>query len=97
VEVDGQRHVPAALPPGKSQYPLYRRLDGPQSRSGRVRKISSPPEFKPRTVQGVENRYTNYAIHDYIMQTPTEGPVQTPIQYKLRALSLWVKAAEPKG
>jgi len=31
------------------------------------------------------------------MQTPTEGPVQTPIQYKLRALSLWVKAAEPKG
>ena len=23
-----QRHVPAALPPGKTQYPLYRRLDG---------------------------------------------------------------------
>jgi hypothetical protein len=24
--VDGQRHAPAALPPGKTRYPLYRRL-----------------------------------------------------------------------
>jgi hypothetical protein len=30
------------LPPGKTRYPLYRRLDGPQGRSGRVRKISPP-------------------------------------------------------
>ena len=28
------------LPPGKTPYPLYRRLGGPQSRSGQVRKIS---------------------------------------------------------
>ena len=40
--VDGQRHVPAVLPPGKTRYPLYRRLGGPQGRSGRVRKISPP-------------------------------------------------------
>jgi hypothetical protein len=45
----GQRHAPAALPPGKTQYPLYRRLGGPQSRSGRVRKISPPQGFDPRT------------------------------------------------
>jgi hypothetical protein len=34
--VSGQRHAPAALyPRGKDRwYPLYRRLDGPQSRSG---------------------------------------------------------------
>jgi hypothetical protein len=38
----GQRHVPAALPMGKTRYPLYRRLGGPQGRSGRVRKISPP-------------------------------------------------------
>jgi hypothetical protein len=38
--VDGQRHAPAALPPGKSRYPLYRRLGGPQGRSGRVQKTS---------------------------------------------------------
>jgi len=28
------------LPPGKTRYPLYRRLGGPQGRSGQVRKIS---------------------------------------------------------
>jgi hypothetical protein len=31
------------LPPGKTRYPLYRRLDGPQGRSGQMQKISSPP------------------------------------------------------
>jgi len=49
--VGGQRHAPAALYPGKSLYPLYRRLGGSQSRSGRLRKISPPPAFDPRTVQ----------------------------------------------
>jgi len=29
--------------PGKTRYPLYRRLGGPQGRSGQVRKISPPP------------------------------------------------------
>ena len=40
--VGGQNHVPAALPQGKTRYPLYRRLGGPQGRSGQVRKISLP-------------------------------------------------------
>ena len=39
----GQRHSPAALPAGKTRYSWYRRLDGPQGRSGRVRKISPAP------------------------------------------------------
>ena len=30
--VDGQHHAPAALPPGMTQYPLYRTLGGPKSR-----------------------------------------------------------------
>ena len=38
--VGGQHHVPAALPPGKTRYALYRRLGRPQGRSGLVRKIS---------------------------------------------------------
>jgi hypothetical protein len=38
-----------SLPPGKTQCSLYRRLGGPQSRSGQVRKISPPPGFVPRT------------------------------------------------
>jgi len=54
--VGDQRHAPSALPPGKTRYPLYRRLGGPQSRSGRVRKISSPPAFEPRTVQPVASQ-----------------------------------------
>jgi hypothetical protein len=41
------------LPPGKTGYPLYRRLGGPQGQSGQVRKISPPPVFDPRTVQPV--------------------------------------------
>jgi hypothetical protein len=48
-------------PPGKTRYPLYRRLVGPQGRSGQVRKISPPPGFDPRTVQPVGSRYTDYA------------------------------------
>jgi hypothetical protein len=40
--VGGQHHAPAALPRGKSRYPLFKRLGWLQGRSGRVRKISSP-------------------------------------------------------
>ena len=48
-----------ALLPGKTRYPLYRRLGGPQSRSRRVRKISSTPGFDSRTVQLVASGYTD--------------------------------------
>jgi len=57
--VGGQRHAPAALPPGKTRYPLYRRLVGPPGWSGRMRKISPPPRFDPRTVQPAASRYTD--------------------------------------
>jgi len=42
MEVGSHRHAPAALPPGRTRYPLYRCLGGRRSRSGRVRKISPP-------------------------------------------------------
>jgi hypothetical protein len=32
--------------PGKTRYPLYRRLGGPQGRPGQVRKISSPTRIR---------------------------------------------------
>ena len=38
----GKRHARADLAPGKTRYPLYRRLGGPQGRSTQVRKISPP-------------------------------------------------------
>jgi hypothetical protein len=60
--VGGQRHAPAAFPPGKTRYPLFRRLGGPQGWSGRVRKISPPPGFDPLTAQPVASRYTDWAI-----------------------------------
>jgi hypothetical protein len=49
-----------SLPPGKARYPLYRRLGGPEGRSGQVRKISPPPGFDPRTVQPLASHYTDY-------------------------------------
>jgi len=57
--VGGQRHAPVALPPGKTRYPLYRRLGGPQRRSGRVRKFSPPLRLDPWTVQPVASRHTD--------------------------------------
>ena len=59
--VGAQRHAPAALTPRKTRYPLYRRLGGPQGRSGRVRKISPSPGFDPRTIQPGASRYTDYS------------------------------------
>jgi len=63
MEVGGQRHAPAALPPGKTQYPLYRRLGGPQSWSGQARKISPPPGFYPRNVQHVASNQLTIKNH----------------------------------
>ena len=36
-----------SLHPGKTRYPLYRRLGGPQDRSGQVRKISTHRDSNP--------------------------------------------------
>jgi hypothetical protein len=49
-------------PREKNQYPLYRRLGGPQGRSGLVRKISPPSGIDPRVFQPVASCYTDYAI-----------------------------------
>ena len=46
------------LPLGKTQYPLYRRLGGPQGRSERAENLAQPG-FDPRTVQPVVSRYTD--------------------------------------
>ena len=47
--------------PGKTRYPLYRRLGGSQGRSGQVRKISPTPRLDHRTVQPVASSYTDCA------------------------------------
>jgi hypothetical protein len=45
---------PGCLPPEETQYPLYRRLGGPQGWSGQVRKISPPSGFNPLTFQPIQ-------------------------------------------
>jgi len=49
------------LAQGKTRYPLYRSLRGPQGWSGQVWKISPPLGFDPRTVQFVASR--NHTWH----------------------------------
>jgi len=56
--VGGQHYALAALPSGKTRYPLYRRLGRPQGQSGRVWKLSPPPGFDPQTVQLIVSHYT---------------------------------------
>ena len=57
------------LPPGKTRYPFYSRLGGPQGWSGRAENLV-PAGIRPRTVQPVVGRYTDWATgltnYDYI-------------------------------
>jgi hypothetical protein len=64
-----------SLPPGKTRYQLYRRLDGPQGRSGQVRKLSPPPRFDPWTFEPVTSRYTDYSTW------PTNSRIDMPKIY----------------
>jgi hypothetical protein len=60
--VSGELYASAVLPPWETRYPLYRRLNRLQGLFKRVRKISHPQGFDPRTVQPVASRYTDWAI-----------------------------------
>jgi hypothetical protein len=61
VEVSGQLHAPAALPPGKSPwYQLDRRLGGPQRKYEHCeQKNLSPARIRTPAVQPVACRYTD--------------------------------------
>ena len=58
MRVGVQRHAPCALTPGKTRYPFYSGLGGPQGQPGRAWKISPPKRIRSRTVQRVDSRYT---------------------------------------
>jgi len=49
-----------SLPPGKTRYPMYRRLGGPQGGSGRAENLV-PTGIRFRTAQPVVSRYANWA------------------------------------
>ena len=94
--VGGQRHAPAALTPAKTRYPLYRRLDRPQGRSGRARKISPSPRFVLRAVQPVASRYTDWAIPTHIT-TAIWFPIFSPHIQKQEAWWLLSRTAETRS
>jgi hypothetical protein len=57
------RPLPGRFTPGRvTRYLFYRKLNWPQGRSGRVRKISPPPGFDPWTVQHLASYYIDWAI-----------------------------------
>jgi hypothetical protein len=65
MEVSGQFHAPAALPPRKDpQYLLFRRLGGPQSHSGRRKFQASARNWtlEPPIIHLIAQHYTNWAI-----------------------------------
>ena len=69
--VGSQCYALATLPPGKTQYPLRRRLGGPQDHSGWVWKVSPPLGLDPWTVQPLASRCTDYAIPDQLVENTT--------------------------
>jgi len=53
------------LPPGKTRYPFYRRLGGPQDPAGRTENLV-PTGIRSRTVQPVVSRHTDWATRPTI-------------------------------
>ena len=78
--VGSQHHAPAALPQGKTRYPLYRRLGGPQGWSERLRKISPPTGIRSRDcgIPALIHTHTHTHTHTYMacIGTTLQGPLE---------------------
>jgi hypothetical protein len=76
MEVSGQFDVPAALHPGEDpRYPLDRRLDGLQSRSGHhgEKKNLAPAGNRTATVQPISCQYSDGTIPAIPLVVDTES------------------------
>ena len=58
-------HPGRTLPPGKTRYPFYRRLGGPQGRPGRAENLV-PTRILSQAVQPVVSRYTDWATRSTV-------------------------------
>ena len=67
----------------------YRRLGGPQGRSGQIRKISPPPGFDPQTFQPLASRYTVYAIPMCTMSLSLNTPMAKSEWLYILAYTTW--------
>ena len=61
----GQRHAPAALPPGKDPVPVVQEAGWAPGPIQTVANISPPLGFDPRTVRNVASRYTDRTRGNY--------------------------------
>ena len=52
---EGQNKTVSEVPPGKTRYPFYSRLGGPQGRSGRAKNFV-PTGIRSRTIQPVVSK-----------------------------------------
>ena len=69
---EGSESLPGrSLPPGKTRYPFYRRVGGPQDRSGQVRKISPPTGIRSpdRPARSQSLYRLSYPAHSQCMYT----------------------------
>jgi len=73
------------LPPGKTRYPFYRRLGGPQSRSGRAENLA-PTGIRFRTVHPVAQLLYRLSyparIHIYIKVEKVLKNVEASAQFQ---------------
>jgi len=78
------------LPPGKTRYPFYRRLGGPQGRSERAENLV-PTGIWSRTVQPVVSRYTDWATgptYEGIIPEENTGRCLVPTR-------IWSRTVQP--
>jgi len=62
--VSGQQQAPAAtLPPGKTPYPFYRRLGGPQGQSGGLQQLQDY-----NTLAGVMMAIEHTVTHHFLIK-----------------------------
>jgi len=72
------------LPPGKTRYPIYRRLGGPQGRSDRVENLV-PTGIRSRTVQPVAQSLYRLSYRAHI----NENPDSVFIKLRCKAVSVY--------
>ena len=75
MQVGRQSHAPAAFtPPGKTRYKLYRRLGGPQGRSGRAENIAPTGIRSPdRPVRSESLYQLSYRAPRFLRRTESDA------------------------
>ena len=68
------------LPPGKTRYPLYRRLGGPQGRSGRAENLVTT-WIRSRTVHPVAQSLYRLSYPAHMNNTTAQNSVNSPLNW----------------